>query len=80
MASLWDVIVNRGGKNASAEQLKKQDEAERAAAAKAKSAEKERAEREAAQQKVKEITFKKGGSVGRGDGAAQRGKTRGKIY
>ena len=80
MASLWDVITGRGGKNASAEQLKKQEEAERAAAAKAEAEAKAQAERDAAKQKVSEIKFKRGGAVGRGDGAARRGKTRGKIY
>ena len=79
MASLWDVVTGRGGKNASAEQLKKQEAAERAEAAKAQAEAKEQAEREAAQKKVKEITFKRGGSVGRGDGVAQRGKTRGTM-
>lgn len=37
----------------------------------------EAAERDKATAKVKEITFKKGGSV-RGDGIAQRGKTKGR--
>ena len=78
MASLWDTITGRGGKNASAEQLKKQEAAEKAAAAKAAAEAAEERKRQEAAKKVSEIRFAKGGSV-RGDGAAQRGKTRGKV-
>ena len=47
---------------------------DRAAAAEAA---KQQAEQEKAEKKVKEITFRKGGAI-RGDGIAQRGKTRGR--
>ena len=79
MASLWDTITGRGGKNASAEQLKKQEAAEKAEAARAAAEAKAEADRKKAAEKVGEIRFAKGGSVGRGDGVASRGKTRGKM-
>jgi hypothetical protein len=63
MASLWDVVTGRGGKNASAEQLKKQEAADKAAEAQAAKEAAEEAERKKAQKKVGEITFKSGGRV-----------------
>lgn len=52
------------------------DAADRRAAA---AAAKEEAERAKAKKEVSEIQFAKGGRVSRGDGIAQRGKTRGAI-
>jgi len=76
--SLWDTITGRAGKNASAEQLKKQEAKEAAEKAAAELAAKQEAEREAARKRVSEIRFKKGGMV-RGDGVASKGKTKGRF-
>lgn len=86
MASLWDTITGRNGKNASAEQLKKQEARDKAEAARRKAEDDAENERQKAIKDKSRVTdtnpagiqFKKGGMV-RGDGAAQRGKTRGKV-
>jgi len=77
--SLWDTITGAGRKNASAEQLRREEERRRAEEAAAERAAKELREREEAAKKVREITFKKGGLVRRGDGRATKGKTKGRY-
>lgn len=77
MPSIWDLVTGKAKrKDVSATQA--EEERQRKADAEAAAAAKAEAARKAAEDKVKEIRFAKGGMV-RGDGAAQRGKTRGKV-
>lgn len=63
MASLWGTITGADRKNASAEQLKREDARLAAERAQAAAAAREQAERDAARKKVGEIAFKRGGAV-----------------
>lgn len=61
--SLWDVVTGNSRKNASSEQMKREEARLAAERAKAEAEAKARAEAEAAKKRVSEITFKRGGAV-----------------
>lgn len=63
MASLWDTITGASRQNSSAEQMKRDAARQAAEDAAARKAAKDKAEQDAADKKVKEIVFKRGGSV-----------------
>ena len=69
-----------GGRgDASAQQLKREEERRKAEEAAAAQAAKEEAERQKARDAVSRITFKKGGAVRSRDGVASKGKTKGRY-
>lgn len=63
MASIWGTITGADRKNASAEQLKREEARQAAERAQAAADARAEAERVAARKKVSEISFKRGGAV-----------------